>query len=207
MMQMVASFAEFERAMLKERTQAGLAAARKEGRIGGRRPALKAEQQAEIVKLVTSDTKTAANAARLFNVHPSTVCRLLRRAMIAEHPKHSKNRPVMNAVTLYHVDLSRNMRRYYPIDVQPGIFGYSLLVRECGASGTQGNYAQCPSPPSMNPMLHFSPTSAPRRNEDTHPSVPADRRAFPVIAGRTQMHAENFQFFSRNSLVLPSPPG
>jgi len=33
MMQMVGAFAEFERAMLKERTQAGLAAARKEGRI------------------------------------------------------------------------------------------------------------------------------------------------------------------------------
>ena len=36
MMQMVGAFAEFERAMLKERTKAGLDAARKEGRI--RRP-------------------------------------------------------------------------------------------------------------------------------------------------------------------------
>ena len=34
MMQMVGAFAEFERAMLKERTKAGLDAARKEGRIG-----------------------------------------------------------------------------------------------------------------------------------------------------------------------------
>jgi DNA invertase Pin-like site-specific DNA recombinase len=38
MMQMVGAFAEFERAVLKERTQAGLDAARKEGRIGGRPP-------------------------------------------------------------------------------------------------------------------------------------------------------------------------
>jgi len=37
MMQMVGAFAEFERAMLKERTRAGLDAAREEGRIGGRR--------------------------------------------------------------------------------------------------------------------------------------------------------------------------
>jgi len=36
MMQMVASFAEFERAMIRERTSAGLAVARAEGRIGGR---------------------------------------------------------------------------------------------------------------------------------------------------------------------------
>lgn len=35
MMQMVGCFAEFERAMIQERTSAGLAAARAEGRIGG----------------------------------------------------------------------------------------------------------------------------------------------------------------------------
>ena len=38
MMQMVGAFAEFERAMLRERTKSGLDAARQEGRIGGRRP-------------------------------------------------------------------------------------------------------------------------------------------------------------------------
>ena len=38
MMQMIGSFAEYEREMLRERTRAGLAAARKEGRVGGRRP-------------------------------------------------------------------------------------------------------------------------------------------------------------------------
>ena len=35
MMQMVGSFAEFERAMIRERTSAGIAAARAEGRVGG----------------------------------------------------------------------------------------------------------------------------------------------------------------------------
>ena len=40
LMQMVGSFAEFERAMIRERTQAGLAIARAEGRTGGRRPKL-----------------------------------------------------------------------------------------------------------------------------------------------------------------------
>ena len=35
MMQMVGSFAEFERAMIRERTSAGLAQARAEGRVGG----------------------------------------------------------------------------------------------------------------------------------------------------------------------------
>ena len=79
MMQMVGAFAEFERAMLRERTRAGLVAAREEGRIGGRRPKLSDKQQVEIVRMVQRGDKTAADAARLFNIHPATVCRLLAR--------------------------------------------------------------------------------------------------------------------------------
>src|ERR1700751_2360712 len=47
MMQMVGAFAEFERAMLRERTKAGLDAARREGRIGGRPPKLSSQQQTQ----------------------------------------------------------------------------------------------------------------------------------------------------------------
>ncbi len=80
MMQMVGAFAEFERAMLRERTKAGLDAAREEGRIGGRRPKLSEQQQSEIQKMVAKGDKSAADAARLFKVHPATVSRLLARA-------------------------------------------------------------------------------------------------------------------------------
>jgi DNA invertase Pin-like site-specific DNA recombinase len=80
MMQIVATFAEFERAMLRERTRKGLDQARSQGRIGGRRPKLKPHQQDEIIGLVQSGQKTAADAARLFNVHPATVSRLLQKA-------------------------------------------------------------------------------------------------------------------------------
>ena len=51
MMQMVGSFVEFERAMIRERTSAGLAA-RAEGRIGGRRRKLTDRQRAEIAESV-----------------------------------------------------------------------------------------------------------------------------------------------------------
>ena len=70
-MQMVGAFAEFERAILKEPPQAGIEAARQEGRIGGRRPKLKEKQRKEIVKMVSEGKKTAADAARLFGVHPA----------------------------------------------------------------------------------------------------------------------------------------
>lgn len=77
MMQMLGAFAEFERAMIRERTRTGLQAARLQGRHGGRRPKLTAVQRAEIVELVGSGRKTAAEAARLFGVHPATVSRVL----------------------------------------------------------------------------------------------------------------------------------
>src|SRR5580700_1593813 len=77
MTQMVGAFAEFERAILRERTKTGLDAARKQGRIGGRRPKIRPNQQNEIVTMVSAGTKTAADAARLFNVHPATISRLL----------------------------------------------------------------------------------------------------------------------------------
>lgn len=79
MMQMVEAFAEFESAMLRERTRAGMDAAREEGRIGGRRPKLSERQQSEIRKMIAKGDKTAAGAARLFNVHPATISRLLAR--------------------------------------------------------------------------------------------------------------------------------
>jgi hypothetical protein len=58
MLQMLGSFAEFERAMLRERTKVGLESARRQGRIGGRRPKLRPQQQAEIIKMVSRGRRT-----------------------------------------------------------------------------------------------------------------------------------------------------
>jgi DNA invertase Pin-like site-specific DNA recombinase len=69
--------------MLKERTKISLDAARKDGRIGGRRPKLKPQQQQEIVQLVSKGKKTAADAARLFGVHRATATRLLQKKLAA----------------------------------------------------------------------------------------------------------------------------
>ena len=77
MMQMVASFAEFERAMIRERTSAGLAAARTQGRIGGRRKKLDAAKRREIAESVISGRKTGADMARLYNVSAPTVSRIV----------------------------------------------------------------------------------------------------------------------------------
>ena len=80
MMQMVGSFAEFERAMIRERTSAGLAQARAEGRIGGRRRKLDAKKRREIAESVISGRKSGADMARLYDVSEPTVSRI-----VAEH--------------------------------------------------------------------------------------------------------------------------
>jgi DNA-binding CsgD family transcriptional regulator len=61
------------------RTKVGLDAARREGRIGGRRPKLTSQQQTEIIKMLSKGYKTAAETARLFKIHPATVSQLLAR--------------------------------------------------------------------------------------------------------------------------------
>ena len=66
MMQIIGTFAEFDRARLRERTRSGLDSAREQGRVGGRRPKLNQQQQQEVVRLVNSGKKTAGDAARLF---------------------------------------------------------------------------------------------------------------------------------------------
>jgi len=75
MMQMVGSFAEFERAMIRERTSAGLAEARAAGRIGGRRAKLTLGQRIDVVENVLSGRKSAAEMARLYKVSEATISR------------------------------------------------------------------------------------------------------------------------------------
>ncbi len=85
MMQMVGSFAEFERAMIRERTSAGLAQARAEGRVGGRRRKLDPHKRREIAESVLSGRKSGADMARLYDISQPTVCRI-----VAEHRENSK---------------------------------------------------------------------------------------------------------------------
>src|SRR3982750_1848135 len=83
LMQMLGSFAEFERAMVRERTRAGLKAAAARGRKGGRQPKLTPEQRAEILDGLGSGRKSAADLARLFRVHRATISRLATQARVA----------------------------------------------------------------------------------------------------------------------------
>ena len=84
MMQMIGSFAEFEREMIRERTRTGLEAARRAGRIGGRRRVLTLAQEKEVVRMVMGEGRSQAEAARIFSVHPATVSRAITKAREAK---------------------------------------------------------------------------------------------------------------------------
>jgi DNA invertase Pin-like site-specific DNA recombinase len=71
-MQMVALFAEFEHAMIREHTSAGFAAAR----AGGRRKKLNVAKRREIAEGVIG-RKTGVEMARLYNISAPTVSRIV----------------------------------------------------------------------------------------------------------------------------------
>jgi putative DNA-invertase from lambdoid prophage Rac len=74
MMTVIAAMAEFERDLLIERTHAGLARAKAEGKVVGRKPSLSAKQQEQVrARLAAGDTVAAL--AREFNTSRQTVMR------------------------------------------------------------------------------------------------------------------------------------
>ena len=74
--QIAASFAEYERALIRERTCAGIDAARAAGRRIGRPPAL-TDEQCALARQLHAHGEGVASIARLLKVSPSTVRRTL----------------------------------------------------------------------------------------------------------------------------------
>ncbi len=80
--QIFGALAEFERNLIRERTQAGLQAARSRGRVGGRKPVLTAEKKAAIdamrTNAATAGTElTCSEIGRAVGVSERTIRRYL----------------------------------------------------------------------------------------------------------------------------------
>ena len=73
-----ASLAEFERAVIRERTMAGLVSARNAGKIGGRPPALKPDDLVAAKALLKDASITVETVAKRLSVSPSTLYRHLK---------------------------------------------------------------------------------------------------------------------------------
>lgn len=71
-----ASLAEFERDLIRQRTMAGLAAARARGRLGGRPPKLNAEKIEAARQLLQDSSMTVSQIARSVGVSRTTIHRI-----------------------------------------------------------------------------------------------------------------------------------
>ena len=74
----LAALAEFEKSLIRERTIAGIAAAKARGKLPGRRPAL-TEVQCMEIRSVLNAGASVREVAQKYNVHPRTVLRGIRR--------------------------------------------------------------------------------------------------------------------------------
>jgi DNA invertase Pin-like site-specific DNA recombinase len=68
-----AALAEFERNLIRERTMAGLTAARARGRVGGRKPKLNEKQIREIKTLLTDPAAQVKDIAERYGVSRTTL--------------------------------------------------------------------------------------------------------------------------------------
>jgi DNA invertase Pin-like site-specific DNA recombinase len=71
------ALAEFERNLVRERTQAGLIAARARGKVGGRRRALDAKQIAQARTLYAATSNSVADICRTLKISRTTLWRYL----------------------------------------------------------------------------------------------------------------------------------
>ena len=76
-----AALAEFERNLIRERTRAGLVAARARGRAGGRKPKLDARQIREIKRLMSDPNIPVSQIAERYRVSRTTIYNVAPRAV------------------------------------------------------------------------------------------------------------------------------
>ena len=81
--QIFGALAEFERQVIRERTMAGLVAARAQGRTGGRPPSLRPKDIGAAKALLRDPEITVSEVARRLGVAPSTLYRHLPKARSA----------------------------------------------------------------------------------------------------------------------------
>ena len=75
-----AALAEFERNLIRERTHAGLMAARARGRSGGRRPKLDDRKKAEVVRLMRDRSIPVSSIVARYGVSRTTLYKFAREA-------------------------------------------------------------------------------------------------------------------------------
>ena len=92
--QVIMALVDCERALISERTRAGMQAAQEAGRPLGRRPALSQEQCKDVIDAVMQRGEPIESVAQRYNVHTRTIRRVLSRARsVADSPGAASRQP------------------------------------------------------------------------------------------------------------------
>ena len=97
-----AALAEFERDLIRERTNAGLAAARARGRKGGRPPALSADQVQAARRMYEQQDLTVTQIGEILGVSRTTIYRALARtpeSPVTPRPSRARRRATTSTST------------------------------------------------------------------------------------------------------------
>lgn len=97
-----AALAEFERDLIRDRTNAGLAAARARGRKGGRPPALSADQMRAARRMYEQQDLTVTQIGEILGVSRTTIYRTLNRAPeppVTPRPPRARRRAPVSTST------------------------------------------------------------------------------------------------------------
>lgn len=81
---MFSALAEFERDLIRERTQAGLKAARARGRLGGRPPLLDKRQVDRMMELYNEGKSTVEEIRKIFNISRPSFYNYLKKEKVAQ---------------------------------------------------------------------------------------------------------------------------
>jgi len=87
LMQILGVFAQFERAMIAERTKLGVAQAMADGKKNGRKPNLSDAKQQHLIEMINSGQKTQSQMADIMGVHRSVICRMVAKQRVERREK------------------------------------------------------------------------------------------------------------------------
>ncbi len=82
-----AALAEFERNLIRERTNAGLAAARARGRLGGRKKSLTAKERKRAVEMYQRKNQTVIQICEMMNITKPTLYAYIREEQASQKAK------------------------------------------------------------------------------------------------------------------------
>jgi len=88
--QIIGAFAEFERAIIRERTRAGMAAAIKRGSVLGRPKALPEEKEEEAMRLWMTGQHSKTSLAKQYGCHISSIKRAISRRGLPQNKEDIK---------------------------------------------------------------------------------------------------------------------